>query len=275
MKLYFDFEFTGLRQDTTPISFGIVSENDDSFYFEFADYDRTQLTRWIRTNVLPELVFKEVMLEDEATAMNLVEGMRSEEPPINLAIETEAGGQVTAGGIGTIKDCGQLLCCWLGEVVADADEACVLYGDVPSYDAVLFDRLRPVLEEHSVLDYIVRDLATALELADYDPDLERVVFVGYEGRGTRHNALEDARVIKACCERLAAEANRAGVAQEVEQVGGVLEAIKELQDIARQMKETLSAADATVTETGCSTVPETNGLWPRVRRWGRKRGLWR
>lgn len=52
MKIYFDMEFTGLHQNTTPISFGAVAETGETFYCEFVDYDETQVDSWLRDNVL-------------------------------------------------------------------------------------------------------------------------------------------------------------------------------------------------------------------------------
>lgn len=47
-KLFFDFEFTGLRQNTTPISLGVYAENGHTFYAEFTDYDKDQIDDWLR-----------------------------------------------------------------------------------------------------------------------------------------------------------------------------------------------------------------------------------
>lgn len=59
MKLFFDTEFTGLRKDTTLISLGIVSEDGRRFYAEFLDYDHSQVTPWIKENVIKHLRFLE------------------------------------------------------------------------------------------------------------------------------------------------------------------------------------------------------------------------
>ena len=56
MLLFFDMEFTGLRQNTTPISIGIVSEDGKRFYAEFTDYDESQCDDWIKENVTSELL---------------------------------------------------------------------------------------------------------------------------------------------------------------------------------------------------------------------------
>lgn len=58
MNLYFDTEFTGLVPGTTLISLGIVSETGDKFYAEFTDYDKTKVTPWIEENVIKNLAAK-------------------------------------------------------------------------------------------------------------------------------------------------------------------------------------------------------------------------
>lgn len=59
MEVYFDFEFTGLREDTTPISLGCVSENDYYFYAEFYDYRRDMVDNWVQENVIDNLKYNE------------------------------------------------------------------------------------------------------------------------------------------------------------------------------------------------------------------------
>jgi hypothetical protein len=53
--VYFDTEFTGLRQNTTLISIGLVDADGRSFYAEFTDYDRNQISEWIEDNVIRKL----------------------------------------------------------------------------------------------------------------------------------------------------------------------------------------------------------------------------
>lgn len=55
MKIFFDTEFTGLRKDTTLISIGFVTENNETFYAELSNYDETQVDEWIKTNVIHNL----------------------------------------------------------------------------------------------------------------------------------------------------------------------------------------------------------------------------
>jgi hypothetical protein len=39
-KLFLDTEFTGLHQNTTLISIGLIADTGDTFYAELTDYDR-------------------------------------------------------------------------------------------------------------------------------------------------------------------------------------------------------------------------------------------
>jgi len=56
VKIFFDMEFTGLHQNTTPISFGAIAEDGREFYVEFADYDKWQIDQWLRENVIENLL---------------------------------------------------------------------------------------------------------------------------------------------------------------------------------------------------------------------------
>ena len=48
MKVFLDTEFTGLRQNTTLVSIGLVAENGDTFYAELTDYDKSQVDHWLQ-----------------------------------------------------------------------------------------------------------------------------------------------------------------------------------------------------------------------------------
>ena len=55
MNIYFDTEFTQLKQDTTLISLGVISDTGSQFYAEFIDYDKTSCDEWITTNIISKL----------------------------------------------------------------------------------------------------------------------------------------------------------------------------------------------------------------------------
>lgn len=54
-RIFFDTEFTGLHKDTSLISIGLISEDNKCFYAEFSDYDETQVNDWIQDNVINNL----------------------------------------------------------------------------------------------------------------------------------------------------------------------------------------------------------------------------
>ena len=55
MKIFFDTEFTGLHQDTTLISIGMIAEDGRELYCELNDYDKTQIDNWLKENVIANL----------------------------------------------------------------------------------------------------------------------------------------------------------------------------------------------------------------------------
>lgn len=59
MNIYFDMEFTGLRKHTTPISIGMITENGETFYAEFNDFEWFQCDCWIIENVINNLAYKD------------------------------------------------------------------------------------------------------------------------------------------------------------------------------------------------------------------------
>lgn len=77
MLLFFDMEFTGLRQNTTPISIGIVSEDGKKFYAEFTDYDESQCNDWITENVVKNL---------KLAGMGVGVSDTDENPPLRIAM---------------------------------------------------------------------------------------------------------------------------------------------------------------------------------------------
>lgn len=50
--------------------------------------------------------------------------------------------------------------------------------------------------------YIPFDICTLFKVKGIDPDINREEFSNYNSTGTKHNALHDAKVIKACYESL-------------------------------------------------------------------------
>ena len=173
MKVFFDTEFTGLHQNTTLVSIGLVSEDGKEFYAELIDYDYKQIDEWIGENVIK----------------NLTLGLIAEN-----WFSTQDDQTLARGHTPFIKN---QLSKWLSQF--DSVEK---WSDCLAYDWVLFCQLfGHAFNIPKNVYYIPFDIATMLKVMGIDPDISREEFAGIDGANKKHNALWDARVIKACYER--------------------------------------------------------------------------
>jgi len=196
MKIFFDMEFTGLHQKTTPVSIGCVSECGKTFYKEFTDFDIRQVDDWQLANLFPHTKafknFSKWTVEDytEMTDVIDIPGYRK------VAILQEH-----------LKE---ELESWLeNEVGLDlvySDDKIQFVSDCLAYDWVLLNEFwHGALNKPYWLNYIPIDICTMFEMVGIDPDINRI---GYSGLNlSKHNALDDALIIKACYERLIKEHN--------------------------------------------------------------------
>lgn len=159
MRIYFDTEFTGLHQNTTLISIGMVDENGREFYGISKDYDQSQVDDWIGDNVIRHLL-------NERHYMGSA---------VEVALEIDR---------------------WFS-----AYAKVEMWSDTLAYDWVLFCQLfGHAFKIPKNVYYIPFDIATLMKIKGVDPDINREEFAGVEG--SKHNALHDARVIKACYDKL-------------------------------------------------------------------------
>ena len=177
-KVFFDTEFTGLHQNTTLISIGLISETGETFYAEFNDYDRKQVDEWLEENVISRLKFNHTddMFVYMADGTTDVKG-NSEE----IKGDLEA---------------------WLKDIAGD--DKVELWSDCLSYDFVLFNQLwGHAFNIPDCVYYIPFDICTMFKLKDIDPDISREEFAGVTASdANKHNALFDAVVIKKCYEEM-------------------------------------------------------------------------
>ncbi len=174
MRVYFDTEFTGLHQRTTLISIGAVSDDGQEFYAEFTDYDEAQVDDWIRENVLAHLRFTENVKRD---------GPR---------------GVLLDGFVGDRAYIAPFLGAWLSRW-----DTVKIWSDCLAYDWVLFCELfGGAFGIPPNVYYIPFDLSTLLKVKGHNPDVNREEFAGMDG--AKHNALHDAKVIRACVQKLEA-----------------------------------------------------------------------
>lgn len=172
-KLFLDTEFTGLHQKTTLISIGLVTEKGNSFYAELTDYDPLQIDDWLQTNVLDNLVLKE-------------------RPDNSLVV---SGHHITFKG--NKKELRSQLGKWINQ-----QGPAEIWSDCLAYDWVLFnDIFGGAFEIPKNLFYIPFDICTLFAVKGIDPDISREGFSELQNT-TKHNALDDARAIKACYNKL-------------------------------------------------------------------------
>lgn len=168
-RVFFDKEFTGLHQNTTIISIGLITEDGETFYAECTDYDKTQIDKWLQENVIDNLSKNDEELRKMA--------------------------DVTVKG--TKGEVGKTLAKWLrkqGQVV--------MWSDCLSYDWMLFNSFfGSALDLPNHIYYIPMDICTLMVAKGVDPDISREEFTGFPSEA-KHNSLHDAKVIRAAFDRL-------------------------------------------------------------------------
>lgn len=174
MKIFFDTEFTGLHQNTTLISIGMITDNGKGFYGKFTDYDRDQVDEWIQANVIDKLT-----------------------PPTQTTNVSPDILEV----VGSTKFVGMALIKWLDNI--GQSEILEMWSDCLAYDWVLFCNIfGHAFNVPKCVYYIPFDICTVMKIKGVDPDINREEFVEWPPTNMKHNALWDARVIKACYEKL-------------------------------------------------------------------------
>lgn len=170
-KLFFDTEFTGLHQNTTLISIGIISECGKTFYAEFDDYDKSQVDSWIEKNVISNLKMKEKIVHFNKTGIEVYGNSES------IKFELEK---------------------WFKTF-----DLIEMWSDCLSYDWILFNQIfGHAFNIPKNIYYIPFDICTMMKVYGVDPDISREEFANITNIEDKHNALHDAIVIKTCYEAL-------------------------------------------------------------------------
>ena len=182
MNLYFDTEFTGLHKETTLISIGIISEEGDKFYAELTDYSRDQVDKWINENVIANLVLSgKVKTNDNILYKN-----------------KETSDKYSISCRGDIHYVSDELKRWIEQF-----DKIEMWSDCLAYDWVLFNHLfGHAFDLPENIYYIPFDICTLFRVKGIDPDISREEFINDSVKGRKHNSLYDAKVIKACYEKL-------------------------------------------------------------------------
>lgn len=173
-KVFFDTEFTGLHQNTTLISIGFITESGEEFYAEFTDYDKAQIGDWLQENVLAKLI-----LQNQSDETVILEEHKCYVKGSKDYIKEKLGEWLI--GLGSVE----------------------IWSDCLSFDWVLFCQLfGGAFDVPGNVYYIPFDICTMFKLKNVDPDINREEFSGESIESNKHNALHDAKVIKACYEKL-------------------------------------------------------------------------
>lgn len=162
MKVFFDTEFTGLHQNTSLISIGMIDEDRRKFYGIFNDYKKDQVDDWIKENVIKNL--------------------HNTKPDI-------------VGDTETVKKEIELWLARYDHVEMWSD--CLSYDWV-----LFNNLFGSALNIPKNIFYIPFDICTLFKIMEIDPDINREEFVGIKNKKLKHNAMFDASLIKRCYEKL-------------------------------------------------------------------------
>ena len=172
-KIFFDTEFTGLHQNTTLISIGLVSECGKTFYAEFNDYDFKQVDDWLKENVIDNLQYNGIFQKLDETKNSISYKSTTENIREKLTTWLEQFGEVE------------------------------IWSDCLSYDWVLFNQIfGHAFNIPKNVYYIPFDICTLFYAKGIDADISREVFAEMSEGSQKHNALWDAKVIHQCFVKL-------------------------------------------------------------------------
>lgn len=171
-RVFFDTEFTRGGQNTTLISIGFASDSGGTLYIELNDYDQSQVTPWLRENIL-NLLDGNAVCSREARA--LIEDWFQEtagDQPIQLVSAGKEVDSILLYNLWAEVESGSSLRRWQDRLPASIGHKWHL------------------------------DMDTVFSLHNVDPDIDREAFAEAEIKGNRHQALYDALVLKACWDKL-------------------------------------------------------------------------
>ena len=186
MKIFFDSEFTGLNKNANLISLGMIAENGDTFYAEFEDYyeEGMDINDWIRENVIANLSRSSKELKSLANC--------------------------------TVKGYGFIILDSLMDWLEKFDYI-ELVSDVCHYDFVfLIDiiagnalnmpkNISPVCHD---INYDIARYFGISETEAFNKSREEILkHFGITIKGKKHNAIYDAKVIKAIYDEIAKRQN--------------------------------------------------------------------
>lgn len=196
MKIFLDTEFTGLHQNTSLLSIGLVDEDGRTFYAELSDYDFTQMNEWLLENVMSHMLFEPAKEGEE----EYYSASRFKDNPIGQDLYKSYSLNMR----GTLNKVKEELEKWLNQY-----DNVEIWSDCLAYDWVLFNHIfGHAFNIPNNVYYIPFDICTVFKLKDIDPDISREKFIGDRIDNIdlpdmmKHNSLWDAYVIRECYNKL-------------------------------------------------------------------------
>lgn len=177
MKIVFiDNEFTGVHAVTTLISVGLVTLEGESLYVSLNDYDRGQVSGWVKDNVLNMI--------DESKSVSSLEACNKIQTFLD---DYSKGEKVSLVSAGKMTDIILLFQLWHS-----------LHPEKKYFHLSFL----PEYLNHGA-HY---DLNTLFFIAGINPDIDRAKFAGWNS-SKRHHALDDAKVVRECFLKLFKDEN--------------------------------------------------------------------
>lgn len=167
--VFIDTEFTGEHAYSTLISIGVVTLDGRELYITLNDYDKGQLTDWLKENVLAEI--------DPDKSVN----SKTAYQYLDAFLSDYSNGQLLY-----VVSCGLL-------------QDYILMLELFKYSQPGRKYFHAL---HCLPDYLNHyaaiDLNTLFRVCNIDPQINREEFAGFGISLKRHNALDDAKVVRGC-----------------------------------------------------------------------------
>jgi DNA polymerase III epsilon subunit-like protein len=174
--IFIDTEFTGEHAYTTLVSLGVVTLEGQEFYVTLNDYEKDQVTDWLEENVLADI--------DNTKSVNSIAAYQL----LHAFLSDYSDGRPLY-----VVSCGLL-----------QDYLLMLELYKHSQPGRKYFHALHCLPEY-LNHYAAIDLNTLFRTCDVDPSISRVEFSECDVSLKRHNALDDAKIVRHCFLKLMEE----------------------------------------------------------------------
>jgi hypothetical protein len=196
-KVFMDANLTGFHRDTTIISIALTADTNETFYAELNDYDKAQIDKWTKENVIHNLLYAPPPKgQDEYWAWNKDNKvrMRGNKREVNRYLGDWF--QALLGGPLSWVDYEK------GEKPKEIKERSIeIWGYCFCYDWVLFNDLwgSSGMTAPKCLHYIPYDLAM------FKSNIQNKGYLDLYEKGKKQNAFSATKAIQVCYKKLEKE----------------------------------------------------------------------